>query len=196
MPELGYTASAVPNSNGSQCTFTLSYNGVRNSDNGTSYQFLVFIGGPLETESAAVVLFVREAETPSSYTEDAGSSSDKGKLASSQTATSNVVGTSSTSVLLTSSNVPPEGETHLSTTTIIVIGAVCGGVCMIMLVLVIMIPASILIYRLTMGSRKNGLSVKASKSSDSEAVTMDDNPAYGIVEYATSSSDKAVYANL
>ena len=46
------------------------------------------------------------------------------------------------------------------------------------------------------GSRKNGLSVKASKSSDSEAVTMDDNPAYGIVEYATSTSDKAVYANL
>ena len=66
MPELGYTASAVPNSDGSQCTFTLSYNGVRDSDNGTSYRFLVFIGGPLETESAPVVLFVHEPEVPPS----------------------------------------------------------------------------------------------------------------------------------
>ena len=46
------------------------------------------------------------------------------------------------------------------------------------------------------GSRKKGPSVEASKSSDSEAVAMDENPAYGIVEYATSTSDKAVYANL
>jgi hypothetical protein len=122
MPELGYTASAVPNSDGSQCTFTLSYNGVRGSDNGTSYRFLVFIGGPLETESAPVVLFVHEPETPPS--------------------------------------------SQLSTTSIIVIGAVCGGVCMIILVLVVMIPAFLFINRRTTGiySLKNGLSVEASTS--------------------------------
>ena len=45
MPELGFTISAAPNSDDSQCTFTLSYNGMRDSDNGTSYRFLVFVGG-------------------------------------------------------------------------------------------------------------------------------------------------------
>ena len=64
LPQSRYSIAAVPNSDGTLCTLTLSYHNVTASDNGTSYRFLVFIGSLSETESDPVRLYVHEPEDP------------------------------------------------------------------------------------------------------------------------------------
>ena len=64
LPQSRYSIAAVPNSDGTLCTLTLSYRNVTASDNGTSYRFLVFIGSSRETESDTVRLYVHEPEDP------------------------------------------------------------------------------------------------------------------------------------